>query len=292
MDSPIGNIIELNEPNNVGNIIDLNESNPNLNNQSQSYTCYLCKSPYCDHRLCFTEQWISDCSPEKPTESKTIVKKQQNAENCQLSDITNLLSVNIRNNFDVFITHNCGYQKCYIRSADKECDSLYRKLLILVSKYSQNAKFLNVMPEVGNIVVAPYFGFYFRAKVLQTNDATATVQIRFIDFGNKITTHWNVLKHLDERLQNAKVFIEKIYLKDINEMPNDAVRQCNRYLKDLITNKQKLNIQYICDRSASTKHLMCELFIIDSGGETVNDNLNKFNYQRWHNISDIDKTLN
>lgn len=229
--------------------------------QSEIKSCEFCDSFYCTND-CFTKKWV-----EKHTIEKELDPKLDQEEKIQM-----LNEINILNGSTVYITHNTDYKRCYVRSAAKDEDLQYCKYLKSVDKHSKNAKYLDSAPKVGCIVAAPYYDRYYRAQVLNVNSETGQVQTKFLDFGNKIITKWTELKHLNKKLQEQRLMVTKILLKDISKMPSNVTRSCQKLLKSLTVNNTELVIFYGTNQNSN--HLKCELYAAQSG-DSINDQLNR-----------------
>lgn len=81
------------------------------------------------------------------------------------------------------ITCVVNQRMLFARPGDAYTDTAFVKCINDTVKYANNAKNLKLLPEVGELVLAPFDNYYQRAMVLK-HISTDDVAVAFIDFGN------------------------------------------------------------------------------------------------------------
>lgn len=143
-----------------------------------------------------------------------------------------LVTESIPNNSEVFITHVRNHQSVYIRSANTNDE--YAKLITEVEVAAKTQPKLTVYPKRQDIVMAPFEGMFYRAMVINSDKASGTVKVGFIDFGNSDEVQFGHMKSLPEELRTHRRLIIMVNLKNLNGEyePNEVASMLN-HLGDL-----------------------------------------------------------
>lgn len=193
-----------------------------------------------------------------------------------------LTSVTIPNDSNVYITHVKTYSNVYIRSA--ETNDAYTKLMTEVEVASNVAPKLNGYPNREDIVMAPFDGMYFRACVIKSEEASGTVKVGYIDFGNWFEVPFGTLRKLPEHLGAHPRQAIMVSLKNSKE---DAETHEASRLKDhleTLCNEETL-LRVNGDKAEISAKDSVELFNVVSNS-SINKELNKL-VQKRYRLSDL-----
>lgn len=160
------------------------------------------------------------------------------------SDMQRLTS--LRNGVPVILTHVNHWNDSwhiYIRPFEAEND--FRYTLRNINEEGIHAKPLNAPPYVGDVVIAPFDGDFYRAKVCERK--SNCFRVIFIDFGNQDWLPLEELRMISNQSRNAEIFVRQVLLKDV---PLQFNGNALNYLNDLVQNDTKLVLKCddgICD---------------------------------------------
>lgn len=140
-------------------------------------------------------------------------------------------------NATVVITAICNVNRLYVRLVGSD----YKKMVAEIAEYVLKAKKQVKIPELDDVVLAPFEGIFYRAQILtiDTPDAKGNdLGVLFIDYGNFSKVSSKNLKKLDYKHRSLKRHAFKVTLKDVNSrIANEASLL---YLNSLLENKEKL----------------------------------------------------
>lgn len=144
----------------------------------------------------------------------------------------------IPNKSKVFLTHVASSNTVYIRSADRNENRAYIKLIRAVAEYCLDAVPLDEAPQPGDTIAAQFEGIYYRCRVVYVFEHTDEAMVDFIDFGNVEKIQLSDARHLTKELQPMKPTIKLITLKGMSSKNADA----KKHLQSLVTDMTKLNL--------------------------------------------------
>lgn len=118
-------------------------------------------------------------------------------------------------------------------------------LMNSVRKLAQRSMKLEMLPEVGDLVLAWYLGDVFRAKVLAVPDDGLVIPVQLIDYGNTANIQFDDLMEMDQDCQRIKCKAHRVFLKDV---PHIAVNNdIARFLLHLLEQKTELVVTALED---------------------------------------------
>lgn len=125
----------------------------------------------------------------------------------------------------------------------KEFDEVH--LMNSVRKFALRSMKLEMLPEVGDLVLVRYLGDFFRAKVLAVPDDGRAISVQLIDYGNTANVQFDNLMEIDPECQRIKCTARRVFLKDV---PNIAINNdMVRFLLHLLEQKSELVVTALED---------------------------------------------
>lgn len=162
--------------------------------------------------LCEINKWPY-CSFEcLEVDKKPLAKAIDDAVDAEIFQI---LSMDLTR--EVKITFVVNQRMLYVRPGDMDADVAFMKCINDTAKYAKKAENLKLMPQIGELVLAPFDNYYQRAMVLKHMPKKNQVAVAFIDFGNIEILEFMTLKKISPKLKRIKRFATKIILKDVNQ---------------------------------------------------------------------------
>lgn len=118
-------------------------------------------------------------------------------------------------------------------------------LMNSVHKFAQRSMKLEMLPEVGDLVLARYLGDVFRAKVLAVPDEGLAISVQLIDYGNTANIQFDDLMEIDPECQRIKCTAHRVFLKDVPDaaINNDIIQ----FLLFLLKEKSELVVTALED---------------------------------------------
>lgn len=117
----------------------------------------------------------------------------------------------------VKITFVVNQRMLFVRPGDADADVAFVKCINDTVKYAKKAEHLKLMPQIGELVLAPFDNYYQRAMVLKHILKENQVAVAFIDFGNIEVLEFAALKKISPELKQIKRFATKIILKNVDQ---------------------------------------------------------------------------
>ncbi|XP_037051922.1 uncharacterized protein LOC119085603 isoform X2 [Bradysia coprophila] len=177
-----------------------------------------------------------------------------------------------KNNKLVVITNVLSHKIVFLRSFEPNDNERYVKYLNDVAEYAKTAPALAEMPKTGDIVLAYYEGFYYRASIAGIEDGKAIVNL--LELGNVVTTPVDKMKNLSQDLQNVQRFVFKASLSGL-ERQTMKTDKCLTYLYELL--ERRAPLKFISKAIGSSSRVVeCEL-IVSETNERVNGKLTTLN---------------
>lgn len=175
----------------------------------------------------------------------------------------------LENGAKVKLVHADDHYSAYIRST--AVDAEYYDILSRVISSIEHANKLNELPLRGDLVAAPYDGYYNRAIVLGAKSKELPVRVAFLDHGNVTDVRFDDLRVLPDDLKNAKRFIFRVYFDGVyRKAVNKAGLQL---LKKLETDVQTLfTVHCSSNNSTIARKSIVKLVDVETN-ECLNDKL-------------------
>lgn len=166
----------------------------------------------------------------------------------------------------VLLTHVASERVVYVRPISVSLSEVFDKLEKDIETGSETAAKLQETPEIGDTVLAPYNGRYYRAQVIDFFEPDANfndVQCFFLDYGHSAKASWNALKKLNYKLRGIPRHTFKVILEGVNVQNSQDILN---YLKSL--NKQ-VNLEIAKEDFQGDRHLV--VLKVKGAIETIND---------------------
>lgn len=215
-----------------------------------------------DDPLASTMDYFEDELVEPPKKSTKLDAESLDIDTVDMKNQPTIPELQIPNKSKVYLTHASSSNIVYVRSAEKNDDRTYIKLIKEIAECCENAAQLEESPEPGKIIAALYDRIYYRCRVVYVSPLTDDALVDFIDFGNVEKIKLSEARSLPHEFQTIMPTVKMIMLKGVPSKDAEALKQ----LKSLVNRLRRLTLVH---ENGETE---CEL-IDEKKGISINANL-------------------